>query len=102
MQDCRDVFSTQEKLKLHEKRHKMPGGFLCIKCEKHFINEMDCYQHMESSHDIYRCLLCSGDDFLNGIEQFNEHSKNEHNGRNGKYSVCFDCGAHFEQRTYLR
>lgn len=73
-----------------------------MECGNHFMGDNARYQHMKSVHDIYRCLLCLDNDLIQGADKYHDHLKREHNGRDGKHAVCFDCGAHFEQRTYLR
>lgn len=101
-QVCRDVFDSKIDLKRHENRHKFPGGFVCAVCEECFRDNFDLNRHNEDVHRIFTCFMCHENSLFVSIETFEKHLSECHDGRIGRFAVCFDCGACFEQKTHLK
>lgn len=115
------MFYSPIELSVHEHLHEFPGGFACTICSETFMSETDCVRHTEDVHEVivihfifcsplftlsliiqtFKCIRCEVETSIVTEALYIEHCEMEHCGEGG-FSICLECGAGFEEKSYLR
>lgn len=94
--NCPSYFNTEERLKAHQRRHKIKesGRYTCLECQKRFVQQSSLitHQRIHTGERPYQCKICQ--QTYGDLSTFTKH-KRTHSGE--KPYRCTFCHKRFSQ-----